>query len=79
MEKIEREKELKRQEEALYQENGKSLRPVDKFKHGNTNTENTLTSPKMRDESSPDKSDCKMPAHTDSDASYPSTKTRQKT
>jgi hypothetical protein len=59
MEKLEREKELKRQEEALYQDDDESLRTVDKFEHGNTNTENTLTSPKMRDESSPDKSDCK--------------------
>jgi hypothetical protein len=79
MEKLEREKELKRQEEVLYQDDDESLRTVDKFKHGNTNTENTLTSPKMRDESSPDKSDCNMPAHTDSDASSPSTKTLQKT
>jgi hypothetical protein len=79
MEKLEREKELKRQEEALYQNDDKSLQTVDKFEHGNTNTENTLTRPKMRDESSPDKSDCKEPAHTDSDASSPSTKTRQKT
>jgi hypothetical protein len=80
MEKLEREKELKRQEEALYQDDDESLRTVDEFpfEHGNTNTENTLTSPKMRDESSPDKSGCKEPAHTDSDASSPSTKTRQK-
>jgi hypothetical protein len=78
MEKLEREKELKRQEEALYQDD-ESLRTVDKFEHGDTNMEETLTSPKMRDELSPDKSDCKEPAHADSDASYPSTKTRQKT
>jgi hypothetical protein len=41
--------------------------------------EDTLTSPMMRDKSSPDKSDCNEPAHADSDASSPSTKTRQKT
>jgi hypothetical protein len=79
LDKLKREKELKRQEEALYQEDDESLRTVDKFKHGDTNTEDTLTSPKMRDESSPDKSDCKESAHADSDASSPSTKTRQKT
>jgi hypothetical protein len=79
LDKLEREKELKRQEEALYQDDDESLRTVDKFKHGNTNTEDTLTSPKMRDESSPDKSDCKEAAHEDSDASSPSTKTWQKT
>jgi hypothetical protein len=78
MEKLEREKELKRQEEALYQDDDESLRTVDKFEHGDTNMEETLTSPKMRDESSPDKSDWKEPAHADSDASSPSTKTRQK-
>jgi hypothetical protein len=79
MEKLEREKELKRKEETLYQDDDESLRAVKKFEHANTNTENTLTSPKMRGESSPDKSDCKQPAHTDSNASSPSTKTRQKT
>jgi hypothetical protein len=79
MDKIEREKELKRQEEALYQDDDESLRTVDKFEHGDTNTEDTLTSPNMRDESSPDKSDYKELAHKDSDASSPSTKTRQKT
>jgi hypothetical protein len=76
IDKLEREKELKRQEEALYQDNDESLRTVDKFEHGNTNTEDTLTSPKMRDESYPDKSDCKEAAHTYSDVSSPSTKTR---
>jgi hypothetical protein len=78
MDKLEREKELKRQEEALYQIDDESLRAVDTFEHGNTNTEEILTSPKMRDESSPDNSDCKEAAQ-DSDASSPSTKTRQKT
>jgi hypothetical protein len=77
--KLECEEELKRQEEALYQDDDESLRTVDKFEHGDTNTEDTLTSPKMRDKSSPDKSDCKEAAHADSDASSPSTKTRQKT
>jgi hypothetical protein len=52
---------------------------VEKFKHGDTNMEHTLTSPKMRDESSPDKSDCKEAEHADSDASSLSMKTRQKT
>jgi hypothetical protein len=62
MDKLERKKELKRQEEALYQNDEESLRTVDKLEHGNTNTEDTLTSPKMRDESSPNKSDCKEAA-----------------
>jgi hypothetical protein len=79
LDKIKREKELKRQEEALYQDDDESLRTVDKFEHGDTNTEDTLTSPTMRDKSSPDKSNCKEAAHADSDASSPSTKTRQKT
>jgi hypothetical protein len=70
MDKLEREKELKRQEEALYQNDNKCLRTMDKFAHGNTNTEDTLTSPKMQDESSPDKSDCKESAQ-DSDARSP--------
>jgi hypothetical protein len=52
---------------------------VEKFEHGDTNTEDTLTSPNMRDESSPDKSDCKESAHADLYAISPSTKTRQKT
>jgi hypothetical protein len=38
MDKLEREEELKRQEEALYQDDDESLRTVDKFEHGNTNT-----------------------------------------
>jgi hypothetical protein len=78
MDKLEREKELKRREEALYQDDDESLRTVDKFEHGNTNTEDTLTGPKMRDESSPNKSNCKE-AVQDSDSSSPSTTTRQKT
>jgi hypothetical protein len=57
MDKLEREKELKRQQEALYQNDNKSLRTMDKSAQGNTNTEDTLKSPKMQDESSPDKSD----------------------
>jgi hypothetical protein len=79
IDKLEREKELKRQEEALYQDLDESLQTVDKFEHGNTNMEDTLTSPKMRDESSTDKSDSKEAAHEDSESSSPSTKTRQKT
>jgi hypothetical protein len=78
IDKLERKKELKRQEEALYQNDDESLRTVDRLKHGKTNTEDTLTSPKMRDESSPDKSDCKKAAQ-DLDASSPSTATRQRT
>jgi hypothetical protein len=70
---------LKRQEEALDQDDDESLRTVDNIEHGNNNTEDTLTSPKMRDESSPDKRDCKEAAHEDSDASSPSPKTWQKT
>jgi hypothetical protein len=77
--KLEREDELKRQEESLHQDDDESLRAVDKFEHVDTNMKDTLTSPKMRDESSPDKSDCNEAAHADSDASSPSTKTRQKT
>jgi hypothetical protein len=77
--KLKREEELKRQEEALYQDDEESLQTVDKFEHGDTNTEDTLKSPKMRDESSPDKSDCKEAAHADSDDCSPSTKTQQKT
>jgi hypothetical protein len=50
---------------------------MDKFARGNTNTEDTLTSPKMQDESSPDKSDCKEAAQ-DSDAISPSTATNQR-
>jgi hypothetical protein len=45
MDKLEREKELKRQEEALYQDDDESLRTVDKFEHGNTNTEDTFDKP----------------------------------
>jgi flagellar biosynthesis/type III secretory pathway chaperone len=48
MDKIERERELKRQEEALYQDDDESLRTVDKFEHEH-NTEDALTSPKMGD------------------------------
>jgi hypothetical protein len=77
MDKVEHEKELKRQEEALYQNDVESLRTMDKFARGNTNIEDTLTSPKMQDESSPDKSDCKEAAQ-DSDASSPSTATNQR-
>jgi hypothetical protein len=77
--KLEREEELKRQEESPYQDDDESLQTVDKFEHRDTNTEDTLTSPQMRDKLSPDKSDCKEAAHADSDASSPSTKTRQKT
>jgi hypothetical protein len=75
MDKIERERELKGQ--SLYQDDDESLRTVDKFEHGNTNTEDTLTSPKMGDDSSPNQSDRKEAAQ-DSDASSPSTTTRQK-
>jgi hypothetical protein len=77
MDKLEREKELKRQEEALYQDDDESLRTVDKFEHGH-NMEDTLTSPKMGNESSPDKSDSKEAAQY-SGASSPSMTTRQKT
>jgi hypothetical protein len=76
MDKLEREKELKRKEESLYQKDDAYLRTMDKFAHRNTNTEDTLTSPKMQDESSPDKRDCKEAAQ-DSDASSPSTATKQ--
>jgi hypothetical protein len=79
IDKLERERELKRQEKALYQDDDESLQTVDKFEHGNTNTEDTLTSPKMRDESSPDKSDYNEAAHADSDTSSLSTKTWHKT
>jgi hypothetical protein len=77
MDKLEHEKELKRQEKALYQNDDESLLAMDKFAHGNTNTEDTLTSPKMQDESSPEKSDCKVAAQ-DSDASSLSSATRQR-
>jgi hypothetical protein len=77
MDKLERENELKRQEEALYQNDDESLRTMDKFSRGNTNTEDTFTSPKMQDESSPDKSECKEAAQY-SDASSPSTATTQR-
>jgi hypothetical protein len=76
MDKIERERELKRQEEALYQDDDESLRAVDKFEHKH-NTEDTLTSPKMGDESSPTQSDRKEAAQY-SDASSPSRTTLQK-
>jgi hypothetical protein len=76
MDKLKREKELKRQEEALYQDDDKSLRTVDKFEHGH-NMEDTLTSPKMGNESSPNTSDRKEAAQV-SDASSPSMTTRQK-
>jgi hypothetical protein len=77
MDKLERKKELKKQEEFLYQDDEESLRTVNKFEHEH-NTEDTLTSPKMGDESSPNKSERKEAAQ-DSDASSPSTTTRQKT
>jgi hypothetical protein len=48
MDKLEPEKELKRQEEALYQDDDESLLTVDKFEHEH-NREDTLTSPKMGD------------------------------
>jgi hypothetical protein len=67
LDNLERERELKRQEEAMYQDDDESLRT------------DTLTSPKMRDESPLDKSDCNEAVHADSDASSPSTKTWQKT
>jgi hypothetical protein len=51
---------------------------MEKFEHINTNTEDTLTSPRMQGESSLDKSDCKEAAQY-SDASSPSTATRQRT
>jgi hypothetical protein len=72
MDKIDRERKLKGQ--ALYQDDDESLRTMDKFEHEH-NTEDTLTRPKMGDESSPTQSDRKEAAH-DSDASSPSTTTR---
>jgi hypothetical protein len=74
MDKIDRERKLKGQ--ALYQDDDESLRKMDKFEHVN-NTEDTLTNPKMGDESSPTQNDSKEAAQ-DSDASSPSTTTRQK-
>jgi hypothetical protein len=76
MDKIEHERELKRQEEALYQDDDESLRTVEKFKHEH-NREDTSTSPKMGDDSSHNQSNHKEAAQ-DSDASSPSTTTRQK-
>jgi hypothetical protein len=78
MDQLEREKELKRQEEALYQYDDESLQTMETLEHISTNTEDTLTSPRMQDESSLDKIDCKEAAQ-DSDASSPSTATRQRT
>jgi hypothetical protein len=72
MDKIDREIKLKGQ--AIYQDDEESLRTMDKFEHKH-NTEDTLTSPKMGDESSPTQSDRKEAAQ-DSDASSPSTTTR---
>jgi hypothetical protein len=74
MDKINRERKLKGQ--ALYQDDDKSLRTMEKIEHKH-NTEDTLTSPKMGDESSPTQSDRKEAAQ-DADASSPSTMTRQK-
>jgi hypothetical protein len=73
MDKIDRERKLKGQ--ALYQDDDESLRTVDKFGHEH-NTQDTLTSPKMGDESSPTQSDHNEAAQA-SDASSPSTTTRQ--
>jgi hypothetical protein len=67
---------MKRQEEALYQHDDESLRTVEKFEHEH-NTDDTLTRSKMGDELSPTQSDRKEAAQ-DSDASSPSTTTRQK-
>jgi hypothetical protein len=74
MDKLDRERKLKGQ--ALYQDDDESLRTVDKFEHEH-NTEDTLTIPKMGDESSPTQSDRKEEAQY-SDASSPSTMTLQK-
>jgi hypothetical protein len=74
VDKLDRERKLKRQ--ALYQDDDKSLRTMDKFEHEH-NMEDTLTSPKMGDESSPTQSDRKE-AVQGSDTSSPSTTTRQK-
>jgi hypothetical protein len=74
MDKLYREKKLKGQ--ALYQDDGESLRTMEKLQNEH-NTEDTLTNPKMGDESSPTQSERKE-ASQDSDASSPSTTTRQK-
>jgi hypothetical protein len=72
MDKLDRERKLKGK--ALYQDDDESLQTMDKFEH-EQNTEDTLTSPKMGDESSPTQSDRKEAAQY-SDASSPSTTTR---
>jgi hypothetical protein len=74
MDKLDRERKLKGQ--ALYQDDGESLRTMEKFEQEH-NTEDTLTSPKMGDESYPTQSDRKEEAQ-ESDDSSPSTTNRQK-
>jgi hypothetical protein len=74
MDKIDRDRKLKGQ--ALYRDGDESLRTMDKFEHVN-NTENTMTNPEMGEESSPTQDDRKEAAQ-DSDASSPSSTTRQK-
>jgi hypothetical protein len=74
MDKIDRDRKLKGQ--ALYQDDNESLQTMKKFEHVN-NTENTMTNPKMGEKSSPIQDDRKEAAQ-DSDASSPSSTTRQK-
>jgi hypothetical protein len=67
MDKIDRERKLKGQ--ALYLDDDESLRTMEKSEHVN-NTEDTMTNPKMGEESSPTQNDRKEAAQ-DSDASSP--------
>jgi hypothetical protein len=72
MDKLDRERKLKGQ--ALYRDEDESIQTMDKFEH--LNNENTMTNPKMGEESSPTQDNRKEEAQ-DSDASSPSSTTRQ--
>jgi hypothetical protein len=74
MDKLDRDRKLTGQ--ALYRDDDKSLRTMDKFEHVN-NTENIMSNPRMGQESSPTQDDHKEAAQ-DSDTSSPSSTTRQK-